>query len=332
MSKIRAAITGVGGYVPEYKLTNKELEEMVDTNDEWIRTRTGIQERRILKGEGLGTSHMAIKAVEELFRTHTVNPAEIDVVICATVTPDRQFPDTANLIAHAVGATNAFSFDLSAACSGFLFALTTGAKFIEAGSHKKVLVIGGDKMSSIINYKDRSTCIIFGDGAGAVLLEATTKEVGFQDSILHSDARGIEHLYIKRGGSAYPHTPETIHLDEHFVTQNGRPVFKAAVSNMSNVVKEIIAKNELTVDDIAWLVPHQANIRIIESVSRMADFPMERVMVNIQKYGNTTAATIPLCLWEWEKQLKKGDNLILAAFGGGYTWGSIYLKWAYSKA
>lgn len=329
MAKILAAITGVHGYVPDYILTNKELETMVDTNDEWIRTRTGIEERRILKGEGKGTSFMAAKAVEGLLEKTNTRPEEIDMVLCATVTPDMLFPDTANVIAEKVGIKNAFCFDLSAACSGFLYGLVTGSKFVESGSHKKVLVIGADKMSSIVNYEDRSTCIIFGDGAGAVLLEPSTDGDGIHDSILKSDGSGQEFLFQKAGGSLYPPTAETVANREHFVYQNGRPVFKAAVSGMSDVVKKIMERNNLSTDDIKWLVPHQANMRIIETVARMADFPLERVMINIQKYGNTTAGTLPLCLWNYENQLEKGDKIILTAFGGGYTWGAVYLTWAY---
>ena len=329
MTKIRAAITGVHGYLPEYRLTNKELETMVDTNDEWIRTRTGVQERRILKGEGKGTSVMGIEAAKALLEKTNTRPEDIELVICSTVTGDMKFPDTANIIAKGIGAKNAFSFDLNAACSGFLFGLQTASMYIESGRYKKVLLIGADKMSSIIDYEDRATCIIFGDGAGAVLLEPDTEGFGLQDSILHSDAAGVEYLHMKAGGSAYPPTLETVQNKEHFVFQNGRPVFKAAVSGMSDVVKRVMQRNDLGVEDVAWVVPHQANIRIIESVARMADFPMERVMVNIEKYGNTTAGTLPLCLWDWENQLKKGDNIILTAFGGGFTWGAIYLKWAY---
>jgi len=329
MTKQLAAITGVHGYVPDYVLTNQELETMVDTNDEWIRTRTGIQERRILKGEGKGTSDMAIKAVEGLLEKTNTRPEEIDMVLCATVTPDMLFPDTANVIAEKAGIKNAFCFDLSAACSGFLYGLVTGAKFVESGTHQKVLVIGADKMSSIVNYEDRSTCIIFGDGAGAVLLEPSAENYGIHDSILKSDGSGQEFLFQKAGGSKYPPTQETVANKEHFVFQNGRPVFKAAVSGMSKVVMDIMKRNELGTDDIKWLVPHQANIRIIETVARMADFPLEKVMINIQKYGNTTAGTLPLCLWDYEDQIQKGDKLILTAFGGGYTWGATYLTWAY---
>ena len=328
MARTFAAIKGVHGYLPEYVLTNAELETMVDTNDEWIRTRTGIQERRILKGEGKGASAMAIPAVQALLEKTNTDPKEVELIIVATVTGDYVFPDTANIVAKACGLENAFSFDINAACSGFLFALTTGAKYIESGSHKKVIVVGADKMSAIVDYTDRATCIIFGDGAGAVLLEPS-EEHGIQDSIFHSDGAGIENLLMKAGGSAYPSRLETVQNREHFVFQNGRPVFKAAVSGMADVVTRIMKKNELDTDDIAWLVPHQANKRIIETVSKMADFPMERVMVNIEKYGNTTAGTLPLCLWDYENQLKEGDNVILTAFGGGYTWGATWLKWAY---
>ncbi len=329
MRKTRAAITGVAGYVPDYVLSNKELETMVDTNDEWIQSRTGIKERRILKGEGRGTSEMGIEAVKQLLEKTNTDPNEVGLVICATVTADIRIVDTANLIAWKTGIRNAFTYDVNAACSGFLFALATAAKFVESGSYKKVIVVGADKMSSIINYEDRATCIIFGDGAGAVMLEPVTEGTGIQDVELKSDGRGSENLYIKAGGSAHPIKLEHVLAKEQFVVQNGRPVFKAAVAGMSDVVKTIINRNNLRVEDVNWLVPHQANRRIIESVAKMTDFPMERVMVNIHKYGNTTAGTIPLCLWDYENQLNKGDNIILSAFGGGYTWGAIYLKWAY---
>lgn len=329
MSKITAAITGVQGYVPDYVLTNKELEAMVETTDEWITTRTGIKERRILKGEGKGASDMGIEAVKGLLEKTQTDPDEIDLVICATVTPDMLFPDTANLIAHAVGIKNAFCFDLSAACSGFLYALTTGARFIESRVQKKVIVIGADKMSSIVDYTDRTTCVIFGDGAGAVLLEPNTEGYGVIDSLLQSDGSGQEFLHQKAGGSRYPASHETVDAKMHYIYQNGRPVFKAAVSNMAGSVLEVMTRNQLKPEDVAWVVPHQANNRIIETVARMANFPLEKVMVNIQRYGNTTAATLPLCLWDWEDQLSRGDNLILTAFGGGYTWGATYVKWAY---
>ncbi len=328
MTKIRAAITGIHAYTPDYVLTNKELEKMVDTNDEWIVTRTGIRERRILKDPEKAASDMGAEAVKGLLEKTGTSPDEIEIVICATVTPDMMFPDTANLIAFKSGIKNAFTFDLGAACSGFLFALTTGAKFIEAGSHKKVLVVGADKMSSIVDYTDRATCILFGDAAGAVLLEPAKDDGnGILDAVLYSDGVGAVNLYQRAGGSLKPASHETVDAKEHFIYQNGRPVFKAAVSGMAGVVKEVMARNHLTAADVAWVVPHQANLRIIESVASMADFPLEKVMVNIHKYGNTTAATIPLCLWEWENQLRKGDNIILTAFGGGYTWGAILVKW-----
>jgi len=329
MSKILAAITGVQGYVPDYVLTNKELETMVDTSDEWITTRTGIKERRILKGEGKGTSVMGIEAARSLLKKTDTNPMDIELVICATVTPDTPFPDTANTISAAVGMKNAFGYDINAACSGFLYALTTGAKFIESGTHKKVMVIGGDKMSSIIDYTDRATCVIFGDGAGAVLLEPNTEGFGIIDSILKSDGEGRVYLHQKAGGSARPPSFETVKNREHFVYQNGKPVFKAAVSGMADVVAKDMERNGLTNDTLHWLIPHQANIRIIESVAKAIDFPKEKVTINIQRYGNTTAGTLPLCMWEWEDQFKKGDNIILTAFGGGFTWGATYLKWAY---
>ena len=329
MAKTFAAITGVQGYVPDYILTNKELETMVDTNDEWIRSRTGVVERRILKEPGKATSDMGVEAVKGLLEKTGTPLEEVDMLICATVTPDFPFPDTANVICDKLGIKNAFCYDINAACSGFLFALTTAAKFVESGSHKKVVVVGADMMSSIIDYEDRATCIIFGDGCGAVLLEPTEEEVGVQDSILCSDGVGRHYLHQKAGGSLNPATQETVAAKEHYVFQNGRPVFKAAVSGMSDVVKQVMEKNNLTNESLTWLVPHQANIRIIEAVSRMANFPMEKVMVNIQKYGNTTAGTLPLCLWDYEDKLKKGDNIILTAFGGGFTWGAVYLKWAY---
>ncbi|MEM1216169.1 MAG: beta-ketoacyl-ACP synthase III [Bacteroidota bacterium] len=328
MSQIRAAITGVQGYVPDYVLTNAELETMVDTNDEWITTRTGIKTRHILKGENVGTSAMGIAAVARLLEKTGTAPEEVELVIFATVTPDMQFPDTANLVAAATGMSNAFCFDINAACSGFLYALTTGAQFVANGVHKKVIVIGGDKMSSIIDYTDRTTCIIFGDGAAAVLLEPDESGNGVIDYLHKSDGSGAEYLHLKAGGSRKPASTETVLAREHFVFQNGRPVFKAAVSGMSDVVKQVMQRNALSAEDVRWLVPHQANIRIIETVCRMADFPMERVMLNIQKYGNTTAGTLPLCLWDYEDQLSKGDNIILTAFGGGFTWGALYLKWA----
>lgn len=331
MQKITAAITAVGGYVPDYRLTNAELEKMVDTNDEWIRTRTGIEERRILKEEGKGSSDIAVPAVLELCKKRKISPEEIDCLICATVTPDMVFPATANIICDKIGAKNAFSFDIGAACSGFLYALTTGATFIESGRYKKVVVVGVDKMSSIIDYSDRATCIIFGDGAGAVLLEADPENNGILDSLLKSDGHGRQYLHMKAGGSVKPSTVETVLAKEHYVYQEGQAVFKFAVKGMADVSYELMQRNNLTADDIAWLVPHQANLRIIDATANRMGLPKEKVMINIQKYGNTTAGTLPLCLWDWEKQLKKGDNLILAAFGGGFTWGATWIKWAYNS-
>jgi 3-oxoacyl-[acyl-carrier-protein] synthase-3 len=329
MSKVRAAITGVHGYLPDFVLSNALLETMVDTHDEWIVSRTGIRERRILKGEGKGSSVMGIEAVRGLLEKTNTNPDDVELLICATVTPDMMFPDTANLIAYNTGLKNAFTFDLSAACSGFLFALTTAAKFIESGSHKKVMVVGADKMSSITDYTDRSTCILFGDASAAVLLEPAEEGYGIIDSILKSDGVGAQYLYLRAGGSLKPASHETVDAKEHYLYQDGRPVYKAAVAGMSKIVKDMMEKHNLSADDVAWVVPHQANLRIIESVANYANFPMERVMVNIDRYGNTTTATLPLCLWEYEDKIKKGDNLILTAFGGGYTWGSILVKWAY---
>lgn len=329
MKKIRAAITGINAWVPEYRLTNQELSKMVDTSDEWIMQRVGIKERRILKGEGLGTSDMGEQAVKGLLKKTDTSADQIDLLICATITPDMSFPATANIICDKVGIKNAFSFDIGAACSGFLFALQTGAQFIESGRYKKVIVVGADKMSSITDYTDRTTCPLFGDAAGAVLLEPTTEEVGVMDHILRTDGSGRKFLHLKAGGSVKPSSHETIDAKEHFIYQEGQSVFKFAVSNMADVAAEIMEKNNLKSEDIAWLVPHQANLRIIDATGRRMGLPPEKVMVNIQNYGNTTAATIPLCIWEYENRLKKGDVLILAAFGGGFTWGSIYLKWAY---
>ena len=329
--KITAAITGINGYVPDYILTNKELEKIVDTNDEWITTRTGIKERRILKGEGKGTSVLGIEAVNGLLKKTKIDAKEVDLIICATATPDMIFPSTACIIADKIGAANAFAYDLMAACSGFLYALSTASKFIETGTYKKVIVVGADKMSSIINYEDRATCIIFGDGAGAIMLEANHEGLGVQDAVLRSDGSGSEFLHMKAGGSAKPATYETVDAKEHSVWQDGQTVFKAAVTSMADVSEEIMKKNNLSANDVSWLVPHQANQRIIDATARRMGVGNEKVMVNIEKYGNTTNGTIPLCLWEWEKKLKVGDNLILAAFGGGFTWGSIYLKWAYNS-
>ncbi len=329
MSQVRTKISGIQGYVPDYVLTNQELETLVDTTDEWITTRTGIKERRILKGKDQGTSVIGVNAVKGLLEKTNTNPAEIDLLICATTTPDMLFPATANIIAKEVGAVNSFSYDIQAACSGFLYALTTGSQFIETGKYKKVVVVGADKMSSIIDYQDRTTCIIFGDGGGAVLLEKSEDDNGIIDAMLKSDGSGEQHLHMKAGGSRRPATPETLAAREHYVYQEGSAVFKFAVTNMADISYKIMERNNLTGDDIAWLVPHQANKRIIDATSKRMGIGDEKVMLNIHKYGNTTSGTIPLCLWDYEKQLRKGDNLILAAFGGGFTWGSVYVKWAY---
>ncbi|MEO6231330.1 MAG: beta-ketoacyl-ACP synthase III [Ferruginibacter sp.] len=331
MQKITAAITAVGGYVPEYRLTNAILETMIDTNDEWIKTRTGVEERRILKGDGLATSDMCIPAVLELCKKRGINPEEIDCMICATVTPDMIFPATANIICDKIGAVNAWGYDLSAACSGFLFALTNGAALIESGRYKKVVVIGADKMSAIVDYTDRTTCILFGDGAGAVLLEPSTENVGVADSLLKSDGGGKDYLHMKAGGSLRPASVETVQNKEHYIYQSGPQVFKAAVKGMADAAYDLLLRNNLTGDDIAWLVPHQANKRIIDATANRMGLSHDKVMLNIQRFGNTTAATIPLCLWEWEKQLKKGDKLVLAAFGGGFTWGATLVTWAYNS-
>jgi 3-oxoacyl-[acyl-carrier-protein] synthase-3 len=327
--KISAAITGVAGYVPDYVLTNQELEKIIDTNDEWITSRTGIKERRILKGEGLGTSFMGAKAVENLLKKTNTKPEEVDMVICATVTPDYFFPSASNLICKAVGIRETASFDLAAACSGFLNALGSGTAFIESGRYKKIVVVGADKMSSIVDYTDRTTCILFGDGAGAVMLEPNYEGLGVQDFILKSDGEGCESLMQKGGGSAYPPTVESVEAKWHYIRQEGQSVFKFAVTRMADVSAEIMERNHLTGDDIKYLVPHQANKRIIDATASRMGVSDDKVMLNIQNYGNTTAATIPLCLWDYENKLNKGDNLILAAFGGGFTWGSAYVKWAY---
>lgn len=326
MNKITAAITAVGGYVPE---TNADLEKMVETNDEWIRTRTGISERRILNEPGKATSDLGAPAIQNLLKKRGIEASEIDCIICATVTPDMFFPATANLIAHKVGATNAFGFDLSAACSGFLYAVTTGASFIESGRYNKVIVVGADKMSSIVDYTDRNTCVLFGDAAAAILLEPDTDGYGIQDSILKCDGIGADYLYMRAGGSLKPSSVETVLAKEHYIFQEGKTVFKFAVKGMADVSAELLERNNLTGEDIAWLVPHQANLRIIDATADRMGLTKEKVMINIQKYGNTTAATIPLCLWEWENQLKKGDKIVLAAFGGGFTWGATLVKWAY---
>lgn len=331
MASIKAAITGVGGYVPETKLTNEDLEKMVETNDEWIRTRTGIKERRILREPGKASSYMGIRAAQDLLEKTKTDPESIDLVICATVTPDMIFPDTANTIATGIGAGRAFGFDLGAACSGFLFALNTGARMIESGAYRKILVIGVDMMSSIVDYTDRTTCILFGDGAGCVLLEPSQNGEGFVDAALHGDGSGAKYLRMEAGGSLQPASHETVDARKHFIFQDGRPVFKAAVQGMRDATREVLERNGIAGNDLDWIVPHQANMRIINSLADFLDFPMEKVMVNIDRYGNTTAATIPLCLWDYEKQLKAGDKLIMTAFGGGFTWGTVYLTWAYDS-
>ncbi|QJD78254.1 beta-ketoacyl-ACP synthase III [Spirosoma rhododendri] len=325
----KAAITGIHGYVPDYVLTNAELERMVDTNDEWITSRTGIRERHILKGEGMGSSHMGAKAVQGLLEKTNTRPEDVDLLICATTTPDYVFPCTANLICDMVGIRNVGSFDIQAACSGFVYALTIGSQFIETGKYKKVIVVGADKMSSIVDYTDRTTCILFGDGAGAVMLESNDEGLGIIDSIIKSDGVGQNHLFQKAGGSRYPPTHETVEKRWHYVYQDGPSVYRFAVKNMADVSAEIMERNNLTGADVAWLVPHQANKRIIDATAQRMGIEPDRVMMTIHKYGNTTAATIPLCLAEYESQLKKGDNLVLAAFGGGFTWGAAYVKWAY---
>lgn len=330
MEKRTAAITGIGGYVPDYILTNDELSQMVDTSDEWIMTRIGIKERRILKGEGLGTSYMAERAVKQLLEKTNTSPDEVDMLICGIVTPDMQFPATANIVSDLCGIKNAFGFDLNAGCSSFLYALVTASKFIEAGSHKKIVVVGADKMSSITDYTDRSTCPIFGDGAGAVLLEPSTEGYGLLDSIMHVDGAGRKHLHQVAGGSCYPASIDTVNKRQHYIYQEGQPVFKSAVVHMAEVSAEIMHRNNISPDNLAWLVPHQANMRIIEATANRMNIGKEKVMINIHKYGNTTSATLPLCLWEWEKQLRQGDNIILAAFGAGFTWGAAYMKWAYN--
>jgi 3-oxoacyl-[acyl-carrier-protein] synthase-3 len=329
MSKITAAITGVAGYAPEYVLTNEELSRMVDTTDEWIMTRIGIKERRILKGEGLGTSDIAVHAVNELLRKTNTQPDEIDMLICGVVTPDMQFPATANIISDKAGIKNAFGYDINAGCSSFLYALVTASKFIESGTHKKIIVVGADKMSSITDYTDRATCPIFGDGAGAVLLEPSADGFGVIDALMKVDGSGRKHLHQVAGGSCYPASIETVTKRQHFIYQEGQPVFKAAVSNMADTAVEMMNRNGLTAENLAWLVPHQANMRIIDATGNRMGLSRDKVMINIQKYGNTTSATIPLCLWEWEPKLRKGDNIIIATFGAGFTWGAAYVKWAY---
>ena len=331
MDNLRAAITGIEAFLPEYRLTNDELSRLVDTSDEWIMQRVGIKERRILKGEGLATSDMGAEAVKKLLNKTGVSADDIDLILCATVTPDMFFPSTACIIADKAGIKNAWGFDISAACSSFLFILETANKFIESGQYKKIIIVAGDKMSSITNYADRTTCPLFGDAAVALLIEPTTEEVGVMDSILKIDGSGRHFLYMKAGGSQRPASHETVEQGEHYIHQEGQTVFKVAVSKMADVAVEMMERNNIAPEELAWLVPHQANLRIIEATGRRMGLSKEKVMINIERYGNTTAATIPLCLWEWEKQLKKGDKLILAAFGGGFTWGSIYLKWAYNS-
>lgn len=326
---IQAKITGIGAYVPDDVITNADLEKIMDTTDEWIMTRVGIKERHVLKGEGEGTSVMAAKAVQMLLEKTKTKPEEVEVIICATTTPDYQFPSTAALVSEACGIKGAVAFDIQAACAGFLFGLETGSNFIKSGRYKKVIVIGGDKMTAITNYKDRSTAPLFGDTAGAVMLEPTTENYGIMDTLLHTDGVGITHLNLKGGGSAYPASIETIEKDMHYVYQEGQVVFKHAVSKMADVSAEIMERNNLTKDDVAWLVPHQANLRIIDATANRMGVSRDKVMINIEKYGNSSAGTIPICLYEWENKLKKGDNIILAAFGAGFTWGSVYLKWAY---
>ena len=329
MSRVRAAIAGIYGYIPEEVITNKDLEILVDTNDEWIKARTGIEERHILRDPEKATSWMGTEAVKGLLAKTGLDPLDIDLLICATVTPDYFFPDTGTLICYNLGAKNAFAYDIQAACSGFLFSVTTGAKCIESGAYKNVIVVGADKMSTITDYTDRATCILFGDAAGAVLLQPNDKGFGLQDSWMRVDGVGAEFLHMKGGGSKNPPTHETVDKKYHYLFQDGKPVFKAAVKGMAEAVGEILKRNQLSPEEIRFVVPHQANLRIIQAVADMLKFPMERVMVNIQKYGNTTSATIPLCLWEWEDQLKPGDKIILTSFGGGYTWGASLWVWAY---
>ncbi len=326
---LNAVITGIGGYVPNDVITNADISKLVDTTDEWILTRVGIKERRVLKGEGVGTSFMGVKAVNQLFEKTGVNPAEVDVVLCATTTPDHPFPTTASIVAYETGCVNAFTFDIQAACAGFLYALETAANFIRSGRYRKIVVVAGDKMTSITNYTDRTTCPLFGDGCGAVLIEPTDEAYGILDTLLRTDGSGISHLHMKAGGSAYPASHESVDNHEHTVYQEGKSVFKYAVSYMADAAAEVVERNGLTNEDVDWVVPHQANLRIIDATAKRLGVSDEKVMINIQKFGNTSAGTIPLCLWEWEDKLKKGDNLILAAFGAGFTWGAIYLKWGY---
>ena len=331
MSKIRAVITGIEGYLPDYILNNEELSRMVDTTDEWIMTRIGIRERRILKDENSASSDLAVKAIEKLLTKTNTNPEEIDFILCATVTPDMQFPATANIIADKLNIRNGFGYDINAGCSGFLYALASASKWIEAGACKKIIVVGTEKMSSIVDYTDRAVCPIFGDGAGAVLVEPTMENIGVIDTLLYSDGVGRKHLHQKAGGSLKPASYETINAREHFIYQEGQAVYKYAVICMYEVSKEICLRNNLTNDDVDWYVPHQANKRIIDSVAEKLQLDPKKVMINIDHFGNTTAATLPLCLWEWENKMKKGDNVILSAFGAGFTWGAVYLKWGYDS-
>lgn len=330
MGRPKAAITGIGGFIPEYILTNNELSLMMDTTDEWIMSRIGIKERRILKEEGEGTSFMGEKAVNQLLEKTNTKPEEVDLLICATVTPDHLFPATANIIADKVGIKNGFGFDINAGCSGFLYALATASRYVESGMYKKVIVVGADKMSSIVDYTDRTVAPIFGDGAGAIMLEPTEEEFGVMDMMLESDGLGRHHLHQKAGGSVKPPSHQSIDAREHYIYQEGQPVFKWAVSKMADISVEMMKKHNLTSDDIRYLVPHQANMRIISATAHRMGIDSKKVMINIDKYGNTTAATLPLCIWDYEKELKKGDNLILSTFGAGFTWGAIYLKWAYN--
>lgn len=329
MSKIHAVITGIGGYVPDDRLTNEELSRMMDTSDEWITTRVGIKERRILKDVSKGASYLGIQAVKDLFSKRNVNPEEIEMVICTTSTPDRIFPSTASIIAQETGIKNAYAYDIQAACTGFLVAFTAAANYIETGRYKKILIVSTEKMSASVNYEDRGTAPLFGDGAGCALVEPTTENVGFIDSIIRNDGSGFKHLHMKAGGSARPASHETVDKHEHSVYQEGVHVFKNAVTDMSDVSAEIMEKHSLSADDVAWLIPHQANLRIIDGVVKRTSIPYEKVVINIQKYGNTSSASIPLCLWEWEDKFKKGDNIILTAFGAGFIWGALYLKWGY---
>ena len=329
MEKINAVITGVGGYVPDYVLTNEEISRMVDTNDEWIMTRIGVKERRILNEEGLGTSYMARKAAKQLMQKTASNPDDIDAVIVATTTPDYHFPSTASILCDKLGLKNAFAFDLQAACCGFLYLMETAASLIASGRHKKIIIVGADKMSSMVNYQDRATCPIFGDGAAACMVEATTEDYGIMDSILRTDGNGLPFLHMKAGGSVCPPSYFTVDHKMHYLYQEGRTVFKYAVSNMSDITATIAEKNGLNKDNIDWVIPHQANLRIIDAVASRLEVPLEKVMINIQRYGNTSGATLPLCLWDYEKQLKKGDNLIFTAFGAGFTYGAVYVKWGY---